>query len=60
MVIMSVVITKCDEERINEIVRNERAINKSDFVRQAIREKIAREGQELHGRADLRRKKEAV
>lgn len=60
MVILSVVITKCDEERINEIVRNERAINKSDFVRQAIREKIAREDQGLHGRADLRRKKEAV
>jgi len=40
---MSVVITKSDEEKINEIVRNEKAINKSDFVRQAIREKIARD-----------------
>lgn len=46
MVVLSIVITKSDESEINKIVKSERAINKSDFVRQAIREKIARESSE--------------
>jgi len=43
MVSLTVKLSKADEEAILFIVQNEKAINKSDFVRMAIREKIARE-----------------
>jgi Arc/MetJ-type ribon-helix-helix transcriptional regulator len=40
---LSLVISEKDEKDINDILAKKLAINKSDFVRQAIREKIARE-----------------
>jgi len=43
MASLTVRLSKFDEEAIKFLVEEARALNKSDFVRQAIREKIARE-----------------
>lgn len=41
MIVISLQMTEKDVENIDEMVRNGLAMNRSDFVRQAIREKLS-------------------